>query len=75
MQQRTPGQGDDELARQTTLTGHEVYPTALRLYRLRWLIDDIALVVGAFRSPHTQTADMAHAWQGLMRSFASTDPW
>jgi len=64
-----------ELARYTALTGHQVNPTALRLYRLRWLIDDISIVVGDFRSPHAQTADMAHAWHSLMRSFASPDIW
>ena len=64
-----------ELARYTALTGHQVNPTALRLYRLRWLIDDISIVVGDFRSPHAQTADMAHAWHSLLRSFASPDIW
>ena len=64
-----------ELTRYTAVTGHQVITTALRLYRLRWLIDDIAIVVGDFRSIHAQTADMAHAWHSLMRSFASPDIW
>jgi spectinomycin phosphotransferase len=65
----------DELAQYTELSGRRVNPSALRLYRLRWLIDDIAIVVGDFRSPHAQTADTAHAWQGLTRSLASPDIW
>jgi spectinomycin phosphotransferase len=64
-----------DLLRYTELSGRRVNPSALRLYRLRWLIDDISIVVGDFRSPHAQTADMAHAWQSLMRSFASPDIW
>jgi len=61
--------------RYTELSGRRVNPSALRVYRLRWLIDDISIVIGDFRSAHAQTADMAHAWQGLMRSFASPDIW
>jgi spectinomycin phosphotransferase len=65
--------GGDELARYTELSGRSVNPTALRLYRLRWLVDDISIVVGRFRSAHADTADMAHAWRALIHSLASPD--
>ncbi len=65
--------GGDELARYTKLSGRRVNPTALRLYRLRWLVDDISIVVGGFWSAHAETADMAHAWRALIHSLASPD--
>jgi len=62
-----------ELTRYTELSGRRVDRRALRLYRLRWLLDDISIVVGGFRSAHGRTADMEHAWQALTRSLASPD--
>jgi len=52
-----------------------VHPAALRLYRLRWRVDDISIVVAGFRSAHAETADMARAWQFLTRFLASPDSW
>jgi len=63
----------DALERYTEQFRRRLNPAALRLYRLRWLIDDISIVVCAFRSAHAQTADTAHAWQALVRSLASAD--
>ena len=65
----------DELARYTDLSGRHVDPAALRLYRLRWRVDDISIVVAGFRSAHAETADMARAWQFLTRFLASPDSW
>jgi spectinomycin phosphotransferase len=64
----------DELARYTDLSGRRVNPAALRLYRLRWLVDDISLAVGGFRSTHAETADITRAWQFLTRILASPHP-
>jgi spectinomycin phosphotransferase len=61
----------DELARYTELSGRRVNPAALRLYRLRWKVDDISIVVAGFRSAHAETADTARAWQFLTRFLAS----
>ncbi len=63
----------EALARYTERFGRRLNPAALRLYRLRWLVDDISIVVDGFRSPHERTAEMARAWQGLTRSLASPD--
>lgn len=39
--------------------------TALRLYRLRWDLTDIAAYVFWFRHPHEDSDDMRTGWQGL----------
>jgi spectinomycin phosphotransferase len=64
----------DELARYTELSGRRLNPTALRLYRLRWTVDDLSLAVAGFRSAHTETADTVRAWQFLTRTLASPPP-
>ena len=35
---------------------------AMDLYRLRWVLDDIALSVRDFRAPHEQNEDTALMW-------------
>jgi spectinomycin phosphotransferase len=59
--------GDDpELAdRYTALTGRPVSRVGLRLYRLRWSLDDIALSLREFRDAHEQTADTQESWLNL----------
>ncbi|RZQ59732.1 aminoglycoside phosphotransferase family protein [Amycolatopsis suaedae] len=47
------------------LTGHRPDPLALRLYRLRWRLDDLATFVGWFREPHDRTPDTELAWAEL----------
>jgi spectinomycin phosphotransferase len=39
--------------------------SAVALYRLRWDLDDVAVFVGEFRSPHRHTEDTEQAWAGL----------
>jgi spectinomycin phosphotransferase len=60
--------GGDEVARYVEASGRRIDGAALRLYRLRWLLDDIAIFLGVLRSPHRRTADTEHAWLGLTRS-------
>jgi spectinomycin phosphotransferase len=59
--------GDDrELAgRYTALTGRAVSAAGLRLYRLRWSLDDIAQFIRDFRGAHEQTADTQESWLNL----------
>ncbi len=54
-----------ELRRYTALTGRPVDPAVLRLYRLRWALDDIASFVTRLRTAHRRTADAEHAWQAM----------
>jgi hypothetical protein len=35
------------------------------LYRLRWVLDDIALSVRDFRAPHEQNEDTALMWDTI----------
>lgn len=46
---------------------------ALRLYRLRWQLDDIAVFLKVLRSSHRRTADTEHAWRSLQRSMPAGD--
>jgi spectinomycin phosphotransferase len=55
----------EELRRYTAMTGRPVDPAVLRLYRLRWALDDISSFVTMLRAPHRHTADAEHAWQAL----------
>jgi spectinomycin phosphotransferase len=55
----------EELRRYTAMTGTPVDPAVLRLYRLRWALDDISSFVTMLRAPHRHTADAGNAWQAL----------
>jgi spectinomycin phosphotransferase len=48
------------------LTGREVSQPALALYRLRWDLDDIGLLLGDFRRPHAQDQDTEVGWASLV---------
>jgi spectinomycin phosphotransferase len=48
------------------LTGRDVSPAALALYRLRWDLDDIGLLLADFRRPHEQDQDTEVGWAGLV---------
>jgi spectinomycin phosphotransferase len=65
----------DELRRYTELTGRPVDATALKLYRLRWALDDISCFVRDLRVPHRRTAGTEHAWQSLEQSIAQVTRW
>jgi len=59
--------GDDPRAagRYAELTGRPVSTAAMRMYRLRWSLDDIALFLRDFRGPHERDEDTELAWEGL----------
>jgi spectinomycin phosphotransferase len=48
-------------------TGRFVDPQALKLYRLRWQIDDLIWCISALRAPHTDTVDTRLALSALPR--------
>jgi spectinomycin phosphotransferase len=54
-----------EAARYTGLTGRDVSPAALQLYRLRWDLDDTGLFLADFRSAHLDDSDARVGWAGL----------
>lgn len=54
-----------ELDRYAAATGHRVSRDALRLYRLRWDLDDLMVYLDLFRSPHQATPDTELAWSGF----------
>jgi len=54
-----------QAARYAELTGREVNPAAVSLYRLRWDLDDISAFVAEFRGPHRQDKDTEVAWAGF----------
>lgn len=47
----------EDLDRYQRLTGRGVDPDVIKLYRLRWYLDDLASAVEMFRNPHQDTAD------------------
>jgi spectinomycin phosphotransferase len=59
--------GDDARAagRYADLTGRRVSGAAMDLYRLRWVLDDIALSVRDFRARHERNEDTALMWDAI----------
>jgi spectinomycin phosphotransferase len=55
-----------EAARYAELTGCEVSPQAVSLYRLRWDLDDVGLLLADFRAAHKQDKDTEAGWAGLV---------
>jgi spectinomycin phosphotransferase len=66
---------DDERARYEQESGRPVDDAAIRLYRLRWELDDIANFVHTFRSPHGEDADTARTWTWFLGSLGSDGVW
>ncbi|MEY7971410.1 phosphotransferase family protein [Saccharomonospora xinjiangensis] len=60
-----------ELARYQELTGHEPSADALRLYRLRWHLNDLVEFVDWFREPHTDDPDTVLAWTSFQETLAA----
>jgi spectinomycin phosphotransferase len=60
--------GPDDLARYADASGHRPDPEALALYRLRWDLEEVAIYLGEFRSPHERTPDTELSWTGLTDS-------
>jgi spectinomycin phosphotransferase len=54
-----------ESDRYAELTGRRVNTDMMRMYRMRWCLDDIMLSVREFRGPHEQTGDTELAWEAL----------
>lgn len=63
----------DELARYAKATGRPLNAAAVRLYRLRWRLEDICLYLRVLRSSRHRTADTEHAWRSLALSVESPD--
>ena len=57
--------GSREADRYAMLTGHRVDAAAMRMYRMRWSLDDITLSLSEFRGPHEQNEDTELAWAVL----------
>ena len=59
--------GDDAGAagRYTELSGRPVSGAAMRMYKMRWSLDDIALAVRNFRGSHEQNEDSRLTWEAL----------
>jgi spectinomycin phosphotransferase len=54
-----------EADRYAELTGRRVSAAAMRLYRMRWSLDDITLSLSEFRGPHEQNDDTELTWAVL----------
>jgi spectinomycin phosphotransferase len=59
--------GSREGERYAELTGRRVGTAAMRVYRIRWSLDDITLSLSAFRGPHEQNEDTELAWEVLTK--------
>jgi spectinomycin phosphotransferase len=57
--------GGPEAAAYTELTGRAVSQEAVDLYRLRWPLDDLCLIVAELRGPHERDADTETSFDGL----------
>ncbi len=55
-----------EAARYAELTGRQISQSAVALYRLRWDLDDVGLLLADFRAPHRKDADTDVAWASLV---------
>jgi spectinomycin phosphotransferase len=58
-------QDDEVIDVYRKLTGRDIDPDALDLYRIRWDLTDVCLYVTQFRRPHRHCEDAAEAWDGL----------
>ncbi|MGE5156414.1 MAG: phosphotransferase family protein [Betaproteobacteria bacterium] len=65
----------DERERYAEASGRPVDDAAIRLYRSRWELDDIASIVHALRSPHDDNADSARMWRAFAGSLELTGVW
>jgi spectinomycin phosphotransferase/16S rRNA (guanine(1405)-N(7))-methyltransferase len=57
------------------LTGVSPSPAALDLYRLWWDLTETGQYVGRLRRPHSDTTDMALAWEGLQEYLDPAARW
>lgn len=54
-----------EADRYAELTGRRVNAAMMRMYRLRWCLDEITLSLREFRGPHERNEDTELAWEAL----------
>jgi spectinomycin phosphotransferase len=69
--------GPEDLDRYQDAGGRRPDRDALALYRLRWQLEDIAVFLADFRSPHAATPDTDLAWRslaGTVRGLTEADP-
>jgi len=64
-----PGDGS-VIAAYADATGVTPLPSMTELYRIRWDLADIAVVISRFRAPHTGSADDRESWD-LLRSLVT----
>jgi spectinomycin phosphotransferase len=57
------------------LTGRELDPAVLSLYRLRWYLDDVASAARLFRNRHRDTADTRRWLENLAPLLAGLPDW
>lgn len=57
----------DDLARYADATGRAPDMSALALYRLRWDLEDIAVFLDWFQSPHVRSPDTEQGWNELVK--------
>jgi spectinomycin phosphotransferase len=69
------GPGTEDCDRYARLTGRELDPSVLMLYRLRWYLDDVASAVSMFRNPHRDTADTRSWRDGLDPQLEPLSSW
>lgn len=69
------GSGAAEIDRYCQLSGRELDPAGLTLYRLRWYLDDIASAVSMFRNRHRDTADTRRWRDSLRPQLAKLPGW
>lgn len=65
-----PG-GSREAEHYAALTGHDISDAAMRMYELRWSLDEIALYVEDFRRPHGNTDDTELSWTTFIEEIRS----
>ena len=66
-----------EADRYAELSGRRVSAAAMRMYRMRWSLDEITLSLSEFRAPHEQNADTELTWgysPKKPRTFSNSHP-
>lgn len=58
-------EGSWEADRYAELTGRRVSTAVMRMYRMRWSLEEIMLGLSDFRSPHEQNEDTELTWEVL----------
>lgn len=67
--------GADQVTAYTKATGRQLEDEALRFFRLRWDLADLAAFTDLLRSPHSHNADTAKAYDGLTYCLTIRERW